>query len=387
MTEQVHYFSLGTFEFLVNPNTKSYYFLEVNPRLQVEHTITESIALTDIVKAQLLLAQGASLSTCVLPNAIRSPQSPPPAHSIQLRITAENVSSDWSLSIGKITEFRFPSGNGIRVDTHLVSGHPAIVSADFDSLIAKIIVTASSWKDVVKKAQCALEDTSISGVKTNISVLRTIVSHRDFLDGRCDTQWLESHQSSLLEASRQLTSSDNRLLENSPSAKYPMAVSTTNALFRKGDAWSLSLSAPGTAQTQATHHLELTRVLRNDFPTSLSAEILFSTSSSSTPYTLTMSSTSASAAASTSQHRRANPNDVSHVAIPFPGKLVEVLVDKGDVVKDGDVICVVQQMKMELEVRSSRTGRVSWVMEVEDGDEVDVGWLAAVVESDAQARL
>jgi pyruvate carboxylase len=188
----------------VNPATKEYYFLEVNPRLQVEHTITESISMTDIVKAQLLLAQGAPLTQCGLSVAPGSPEVPPSAHSIQLRITAENVRSDWSLSIGKITSFQFPSGNGIRVDTHLISGRPAVVSADFDSLVAKVIVTASSWKDVVRKARRALEDTRIAGVKTNLDMLKAIVAHSDFLNGQCDTQWLESKQEELLRSSQRI---------------------------------------------------------------------------------------------------------------------------------------------------------------------------------------
>src|SRR4051812_18909571 len=118
---QISYFSLGTFEFLASPSTESFYFLEVNPRLQVEHTITESISTTDIVKTQLLLQQGANFSD-ILPNSLsQDPEVPPGLFSIQLRITAENVHSDWSLSIGKITSFRFPTGNGIRVDTHLLN--------------------------------------------------------------------------------------------------------------------------------------------------------------------------------------------------------------------------------------------------------------------------
>ncbi|KAF2624572.1 hypothetical protein BU25DRAFT_441952 [Macroventuria anomochaeta] len=394
MARHVRYVSLGTFEFLINPSTNEYYFLEVNPRLQVEHTITESICTTDIVKAQLLLAQGASLETCGLPTTPRLPEKPSPAHSIQLRITAENVEGDWSLSIGKITGFQFPTGNGIRVDTHLIGGYPAIVSADFDSLIAKLIVTASSWEDAVRKAQRALDDTSITGVKTNISVLRAIVVHPDFLHGQCDTQWLERKQYELLKASQPLANPTNPLLQSTAPTTSASAVSAAATLFRKGDAWSLTLSPPGESQAQPTHHLELTKVLRNDFPASLSADILFTTSSSSTsskptsiPYTLTLSATSASASASTSQHPRANPSNPTHIAIPFPGKLVEVLVDEGDVVREGDVVCVVQQMKMELEVRAGRSGRVGWVLEVEEGGEVDVGWLAAVVESDSGSKL
>jgi pyruvate carboxylase len=352
--------------------------------------------MTDIVKAQLLLAQGANLTECGLPVTERNPATPPPAHSIQLRITAENVQSDWSLSIGKISSFQFPAGNGIRVDTHLISGHPSVVSADFDSLIAKLIITASSWKDAVRKAQRALDDTQISGVKTNIDILRAIVAHPDFLEGRCDTQWLENKQVELLQLGLKIAASRKDILgtDNAGSSSATL-LSTANTLFRKGDAWSITLDpSNGKDLQQAPHHLELTRVLRNEFPTSLSAEILFttpptSTSSSahSTPYTITLSSTSASASAATSHHRRGNPSDPSHISIPFPGKLVEVLVDEGDVVKEGDVICVVQQMKMELEVRSPRSGRIMWVTEAEDGEEVGEGMLAAVVEREKEARL
>jgi pyruvate carboxylase len=354
--------------------------------------------MTDIVKAQLLLAQGAKLNDCGLPMTQRKPQSPPPAHSIQLRITAENVQSDWSLSIGKITSFQFPTGNGIRVDTHLISGHPAIVSADFDSLIAKLIITASSWEDCVRKARRALSDTSINGVKTNLDILRGIVADQDFLAGQCDTQWLERKQTALLQTGLAISASlKSTLGTDTATASNAPGLSSANTLFRKGDAWSLTLSTPGSKDTNsapAPHHLELTRVLRNDFPSSLSAEILFtkpstspSSKAESTAYTLTLTSTSASAAASTSHHRRANPSDKSHVGIPFPGKLVEVLVDEGDVVKEGDVLCVVQQMKMELEVRSPRSGRVGWVCEVEDGEDVGEGVLVCIIESDKEVRL
>jgi pyruvate carboxylase len=389
---------LGTFEFLVNPQSQEYYFLEVNPRLQVEHTITESIAMTDIVKAQLLLSQGAALDECGLPKMIRQPLTLPPAHCIQLRITAEDVENNWSLSIGKITSFRLPSGNGIRVDTHLVGGHAAIVSTDFDSLIAKLVVTGSSWQDTVRKAERALEDTQITGVKTNISILRAIVAHPDFINGRCDTQWLESKQKELLPFSRQVDKSRKNALPSLGSTSSSISTNAaTSMVLRKGDAWSASISSPSSPQYQgqdSPHHIELTRVLRNEFPASLSVELLFTTPSrlsqktrQSTRYKITLSSTSASASAVTSQHRRANPSDSSHISIPFPGKLVEVLVDQGDVIKEGHVVCVVQQMKMELEVRSPRSGVVTWVTELEDGEDVSEGMLAAIVESKSGNRL
>ncbi|KAH7381360.1 carbamoyl-phosphate synthase L chain, ATP binding domain-containing protein [Phaeosphaeria sp. MPI-PUGE-AT-0046c] len=390
IAREVHYFSLGTFEFLVNPVTEEHYFLEVNPRLQVEHTITESISMTDIVKSQLLLAQGANLADCGLPNTERNPEVPPPAHSIQLRITAENVQNDWSLSIGKISSFQFPTGNGIRVDTHLTSAYSTVVSADFDSLIAKLIITASFWPDVVRKAQRALSDTQISGVKTNLDMLRAIVAHPDFTTGNCDTQWLESKQSELLPQSLKFSSSQptNHLSNSSSSSPASTALSSqTSTLFRKSDAWSIALSSPtNTSKQNENHHLELTRILKNDFPTSLTAELIYTTPASSTPYVLTLTSTTATAASTTSAHPRGNPSDPTHICVPFPGKLVEVLVDEGDVIKEGDTVCVVQQMKMELEVRALRGGRVGWVTEAEDGEEVGEGMLVCVLEGEGREK-
>ncbi|KAF2494462.1 hypothetical protein BU16DRAFT_40779 [Lophium mytilinum] len=400
MAREIQYFSLGTFEFLVQPDTKEYYFLEVNPRLQVEHTITESMSMTDLVKIQLLLAQGVSLANSGLSDMIRQPESPPAVHSIQLRVTAENVQADWSLSIGKIKSFSFPTGNGIRVDTHLINNYSSVISADFDSLLAKLIITAATWPDAVRKAKRALEDTQIVGVKTNLDILRGIVSHPDFSNGRCDTQWLEKYQQAILKLgqNQSLTVSNRSFLDQSTAnnaASSMLSISQSSTLFRKGDAWSITLESAHREEShnavQATppHHLQLTRVLRNEFPASLSAEITFTTpsiipgtQSKSTPYTMTLKSTTASSSALSSHHRSDNPADPSHVVIPFPGKLVEVSVEEGDVIKEGDVVCVIQQMKMELEVRAQSSGRVAWVLEAEDGDDVAEGTLAAVVEKE-----
>ncbi|KAI5196579.1 hypothetical protein E4T39_07732 [Aureobasidium subglaciale] len=386
IASHVRYFSLGTFEFLVNPRTREHYFLEVNPRLQVEHTITESIATTDLVRCQLLLSQGASLDDCGLTKLTREPKMPPSLHSIQLRITAENVENNWSLAIGKISQFRFPTGNGIRVDTHLVNGHAATVSTDFDSLIAKLVITGSSWNETVRKAQRALEDTLINGVQTNISMLKAIVVHPDFLEGNCDTRWLEAKQTELLEASRQFPTIRKSLI---PDLTLSLIDSTASAILRKGDAWSALISSPtSTGEGDAPCHVELTRVFRNDFPGHLSAELLFTTPSQEPiPYKITLSSTSATAAATKSQQRRGDPSNSSHIIIPFPGKLVEVLVEEGDVVQQDDVICVIQQMKMELEVRSPRSGVVAWITELDDGEDVADGMLAAIVTPQKNAKL
>lgn len=401
MAAKVKYNSLGTFEFLVRSDggeTREFYFLEVNPRLQVEHTITESIAMgVDLVKMQLLIAQGAPLSSLSISNLSSDPEIPPPLHSIQLRITAEDVSNDWSLSVGKINLFRFPSGNGIRVDTHLISSQPSIIGTDFDSLIAKIIVTAPSWEDVVAKAKRALADTQIAGVKTSLEILRAIVASDAFAKQECDTRWLERNLPRLVESGKQITAllpkSSSGTVSSSTSAS--IAASSSNVLFRKGDAWSISLTPethdakPDTKATPILSHLQLTRVLRNEFPTSLSASILYTTPSSPAPipYTLTLASTTASfgSLSSAATHRRGDAGNQNHINIPFAGKLMEILVDVGDEVKKGETVAVVRQMKMELEIRASRGGKVAWVYEGEEGDDVGEGIL--VVELEGEAKL
>lgn len=369
---------------------RDYYFLEINPRIQVEHTVTESIcaSVPDIVKVQLLLAQGLPASLESMPQSLNAP---PSLCSLQLRLTAEDVQGDWFLSIGKINSFQLPVGNGIRTDTHLISGHPAVVSADFDSLVAKIIVIAPTWDDVVRKARRALEDTSFSGVKTNLAILRAIVAHPEFADGRCDTRWLEISQASLLKSGEEISASLRNSVSLSSSSSthttLPATLSQSAPLLRPGDAWSVTLSAPA-ARSPVQSHLELKRVLQNNFPASLAAEVVYTTASGDTqPYTLQLSSTSASSSALTSGHRRGSPSNPSHVIIPFSGKLVEICVDEGDVLNAGDVVAVVQQMKMELEVRTPRGGKVGWVCEIEDGEDVAEGVLVAVVEEEEKPSV
>ncbi|KAK5124564.1 hypothetical protein LTR85_001781 [Meristemomyces frigidus] len=395
MARKIRYRSLGTFEFLLNPASGDFYFLEINPRLQVEHTITESICSVDIVKAQLLLAQGASFDEAGLGGLVKDPLQPPGMHSIQLRITAEDPEKSYSLSIGKIQSFHFPSGNGIRVDTALVNGAPAAVGSDFDSVIAKLIVTGRTWQDVIIKARRALHDTSVTGISTNIAFLRAIVAHPDFKEGRCDTQWLETKHTELLEQSRGMLSRRpdpfHGLSVPQAMTSGTSAVSASSTLFRKDDAWTIALkpqSAPSQASSQP-HHLQITKVRRNDFPANFAADILFTAPGAQPqPYTIDMQSTSASASATSSQHRQGSKGNPTHVTLPLSGKLVEVLVDSGDVVKKDDPICVIKQMKMEIEVRSHKAGLVTWVTEAEDDEDVAEGMLAAVIEDEkAHSKL
>jgi pyruvate carboxylase len=379
MASDICYRSLGTFEFLVSEQREEFYFLEVNPRLQVEHTITESISGIDLVQTQLLLAQGYTLRELGLGPEVDANHPPPNAFSIQLRLCAEDPSNGFSLSIGKVTGFTVPSGHGIRVDTNVdVSGPGLVVGSNFDNLLAKIIVTAPTWEATVRKAQRVLADSRIDGVKTNIGLLRGIVAHPDFMTGKVDTQWLGLNLEAVLQEGDRI--SKGLQTSNSPSGPSQQAMSqaalpASNLLFRKGDAWSITLeplSKDAPQSDKVAHHLRLSRVLRNEFPHSLAAEIEYTTPTSqgAMPYRMQLETTTTAASALvSSSHRRGDPKNPQHIIFPLSGKLMEMLVSDGEDVVENQVLAFVKQMKMELEVRSPRSGRVKWVYEMEDEEE------------------
>ncbi|KAI0409310.1 PycA protein [Xylaria palmicola] len=384
MARHIRYLSLGTFEFLANADSGEFFFLEVNPRLQVEHTI----------------AQGAKIEETGLRNVSSDVGRVPNLQSIQLRVTAENVQKDWTLSIGRVETFSLPAGQGVRVDTHLNHNRMTVVGADYDSLLAKLVVTGESQKNVLSKCRRALEDTWIKGVNTNLDILRAIVTHQDFERSLCDTSWLEQHMNSLLVSGLEITHAvtKQRQATSEDEAQTPtqLAGNTSSAvMLRRGDAWALRLTSPRQGTTEETHHVKLTRVVRNELPSLFKADIEYSHPQSQQSQVFTLEATSTNASSSSimaaGKHRRGDITNPHHVVVPFPGKLIELSVEEGDIILPGQVVCVVQQMKMELEVRSTKGGRVKWVTDTEDGEDIAEGTLAAELEdlheSDTRARL
>ncbi|PWY78828.1 pyruvate carboxylase [Aspergillus eucalypticola CBS 122712] len=389
MGRAIRYRSLGTVEFLVNEGSGEFYFLEINPRLQVEHTVTEEVMGVDLVLAQLKLAMGCTLAEVGLGGEVWVT---PKACSIQLRLCAEDPSNQFALSLGKVTELVVPSGRGVRVDTHVraAGASPVVVGAQLDNLLAKIIVTASTWEAAVLKARRVLADTTVAGIRTNLELLRGVVAQEDFLSGRVDTQWLESSLDQVLQQGAIVSRSVRT--QASGQGQHPSAlpsVPSSNLLFRRGDAWSISLTQVEASEKSQQHHLQLTRVLRNDFPTSLAAEIEYQTPNSSSAYRLELAATSTTASALfSSAHRRGDMSNPRHIVLPLSGKLIEVLVSAGDHVAENQVIAFIKQMKMEVEVRSPRAGQAQWVYEMEDEEEdVAEGMLLVELTDGLQGKL
>ena len=200
MAKAVKYRSLGTFEFLLDE--ADFFFIEANPRLQVEHTVTEEVWGVDLVKAQLLLAGGASLAKSGLEGAA------PRGHAIQLRVNMETMTADGSAKPGggTLTVFEPPSGPGVRVDTYGYAGYRT--NPNFDSLLAKVIVHSPSadFADALARAERALAAFRLEGAPSNIAFLRALLAHGDFRADKVHTRFVDEHARKLIDAAARLQS-------------------------------------------------------------------------------------------------------------------------------------------------------------------------------------
>ncbi len=186
----VNYRSAGTVEFLLD-QAGNHYFIEMNPRIQVEHTVTEMVTGIDIVQAQILVAQGYSLDSPEI--GIRSQKDISlRGAAIQCRITTEDPANGFAPDTGTIELYRSASGYGIRLDGgNGFTG--SIVTPYYDSLLVKITSWAISFEDARRKALRALRETQIKGVKTNIGFLANVLNHPNFIEGKCTTGFIAAH--------------------------------------------------------------------------------------------------------------------------------------------------------------------------------------------------
>ena len=185
----VHYENAGTVEFLVDADSGDFYFIEVNPRIQVEHTVTEEVTGLDIVKCQLLVAQGVRLDD---PEVGLGDQSAVQTrgYAIQCRVTTEDPTNNFMPDYGRMTHYRSASGMGIRLDAGTAfSG--AVVTPFYDSLLVKVIAKGIRFVDASRRMERCLQEFRVRGVKTNIPFLINLVTHPTFLDGGCTTRFLD----------------------------------------------------------------------------------------------------------------------------------------------------------------------------------------------------
>jgi acetyl/propionyl-CoA carboxylase alpha subunit/acetyl-CoA carboxylase carboxyltransferase component len=310
IAKQTQYWNLGTFEFLVDSAAGAedpFAFIEANPRLQVEHTVTEEITGVDLVTLQLELAAGKSLGQCGL--SVESPP-PPRGYAIQLRINMESMTPDGTTrpSGGTIAVFEPPSGRGLRVDTFAYTGYTT--NPNFDSLLAKLIAHAysSDFGEVARKAYRALCEFRIDGVATNIGFLQNLVQHPDFIEHRVHTRFVEEKLADLAGGG---AATHQRLFFDEQAAPRRIA----GARIDSTD--PLAVLAHGKAATEPVH----------------------------------------SAGGDTVYEMSAGDGTIAMRA-PMQGTIVAIDVSEGDTVCPGDQLMVMEAMKMEHEIRAVTGGIV-----------------------------
>src|SRR5438105_4319477 len=181
LCKAIGYENAGTIEFLVDQD-RHFYFMEMNTRIQVEHTITEEVYGCDLVKEQIRIAAGEPLSKHIANAVARS-------HAIQCRINAEDPANNFQPSPGRIKFYYAPGGRGIRIDSHAYTGYT--VPPYYDSLIGKIITAGATRDSAIARMRRALEEYYVTGIKTTVPFHAAIMRSREFRDGKYDTSFVD----------------------------------------------------------------------------------------------------------------------------------------------------------------------------------------------------
>jgi len=309
-----NYESAGTVEFLYSDG--EFYFLEMNTRIQVEHTVTEEVFGVDLVAEQIRVARGEHLSITTTPA--------PVGHAMEFRINAEDPSQGFTPNPGTLVKYKEPGGPGIRIDSGVIQGSE--ISQYYDNMIAKLIVTGQSREEVIHRARRALTEYGISGVDTTIPAHLAILSNEDFLAGRVNTRLVEDE----MDFSNVERSTAPALPEDEELAERNLTVEVGGRRFTV-KYWAKVLTAPGSGKRVAP---------RRKAPK--------------------LSKQAGSSAGE------------GVVNAPMQGTIVKLHKKAGDSVESGEAVCVLEAMKMENEIKAEASGEII-ELKVQVGDTVSAG--------------
>jgi acetyl-CoA/propionyl-CoA carboxylase biotin carboxyl carrier protein len=325
----VGYQSAGTIEGLLSREGE-YFFLEMNTRIQVEHTVTELVTGLDLVREQVLIAAGEPLS-------LRQEDVRLTGHAIECRINAEDASNGFLPAPGTITAYHEPGGPGVRVDSGVVAGSE--ISPLYDPMIAKLVVHGADREHARRRMLRALDELVVGGVKTLIGFHKALLSHPCFIEGETCHGLVESE---LMAARAAELEDGTERLGSDPFGVRPLAGQTPAVRFVEvnGKRFEVRLLRP------EPPYAELARRRR--------------------------------------ERERARDGGAAGkdaVVSPMQGTVLAVEVADGDAVDAGQVICIVEAMKMENEVHAHRSGRVA-ELSVAPGQPVKTGQVICVVTGD-----
>jgi acetyl-CoA/propionyl-CoA/long-chain acyl-CoA carboxylase, biotin carboxylase, biotin carboxyl carrier protein len=314
LAREAGYVNAGTIECILDEDG-SFYFLEMNTRLQVEHTVTEMVTGLDIVALQIQVALGESLAK--LEVAARG-------HAIQCRINAEDPGRNFLPGPGRVTRYVEPGGPFVRVDSGVTRGRE--IPGDYDSMFAKLVVSGTDRDQARRRMLRALDEYSVEGVPTTIPVHRWILGTKEFRAGTHTTTWLE----------RALADAELR-----PQAQGEPA---------------------GTA-SRATRP----------------RDILVEVDGRRVPVRIFDERREAAPKAPSSHSGHHGEHVHGEIRAPMQGTIVKVLVEKGQQIEAGDVVCILEAMKMENHIASTREGEIT-ELPIRPGQVVETGSLLAVID-------
>ncbi len=314
------YRSAGTVEFLFSDG--QFYFLEMNTRIQVEHTITEEVFGVDLVTEQIKVAMGEPLSVTVTPE--------PVGHAIEFRINAEDPSNGFVPNPGTLVTYREPGGPGVRVDSGVIAG--STISQYYDNLIAKLIVTGRDRDTMIARARRALREYEITGLDTTIPAHLKILEDDRFLSGDVSTRLVEDHMD-FTEIER---GTAPQLPEGEELTERAMTVEVGGRRF-KVKYWAKVMTAPGSGKRIAPRRK----------------------------------------APKLSRQSSAGGGEGALLA-PMQGTIVKLYKKAGESVESGEAVCVLEAMKMENEIKAPIAGEIV-DLKVQVGDTVTSGAILMVI--------
>ena len=395
----IKYRGAGTIEFIADASkglrADAFYFMEMNTRLQVEHPVTEMITEQDLVEWQFRVAAGETLPCGQEDLAIDG-------HAVEVRLYAEDPAKNFFPSTGTLHRLRLPSeADGVRVDTGVREGDT--VSMFYDPMIAKLIVWDETRTGALRRMGRALETIEIAGLRANTAFLAKIVQSKAFVAGDIDTGFIDKHLESLLPASRapapellalaafhELAMRETAVRSTADLAGDPYSPwattdawvlgggrSETVSLITGDETWALNVrhNAGGWVIDVNGTPFMVSGVVEDSRMTVLINERRQVAGVIETPHGFVLMQSGASY-----EFARPDPLDVdleegsssSRFTAPLPGKIIQVLVKPGDVVRKGSALVVLEAMKMEQTIQAQSDGTVALVA-VSEGDQVEAG--------------
>lgn len=399
--KSMNYKNAGTVEFIVDEK-QNFYFLEMNTRIQVEHPVTEQRTGIDIVEEQIRIARGKVMG--YTQDSITTN-----GHAIECRIYAEDPENEFMPAPGRLTLYHEPMMRGVRIDSGI--DRPTCISDSYDPMISKLVCHGKSREAAIEITKNALKNYIVQTRKTNIPYLQSVIDNQDFIDNKIDTSYCEKHQDELV---RSMHSMRDAIKKEDVAAlflfydfnKLYLENQDVENVWERIGYWRYNMNIivevgeQQDAQNAESFNVKIEKIGRKSLNCVINGqpyEVLLSQSSGDVNKVIINGMTESIFVSATSGNnycvhlkgldficsRKDELNDEKDYSTadaknselsyysPMPGKLIKMNVKEGDTVEEGDVLCVVEAMKMENNIKAMTSAKVAKVF-VNEGDKVDV---------------